>query len=385
LDDGLVLFSEHHRRLYHLNPSAAYIWCCQEDGLAPDAIARDLAQTFGVGLDQARHDVHAALSQWRALRSHDRGPSHEPGGDTPKPPQRAKDAGPLGAASPVPGAEPLLTQVYGLIDTRFRLRYACSEALQRVVPNLEHLRADPGPGWDMDLEIQAREGTFLLLKDGRCAGQCDTVQGLTPLAHGVILMSALQARRCVFVFHAAALAMDAEAVLLPGAPGSGKSTLAAALMNSGLSYCTDELVVLDDEDGRVHPAPVSIGLKEGAWEVLAPYDPRIRDLPIHLRTDGRSIRYLPPRREALPAGHKQRYGVRAIVFPSYQEGRETTHRRLGPGEALCRLTQAGYDATETLDPTRVGWLVDWIEHRDCFALSYSKLPEAVERIRGLFR
>jgi hypothetical protein len=119
----------------------------------------------------------------------------------------------------------------------------------------------------------------------------------------------------VFVFHSAALTTGAEAVLLPGMPGSGKSTLAGALMNSGLSYCTDELVVLDDEVGQVQPAAVSIGLKEGAWEVLAPYAPCSHALPIHLRADGRAIRYLPPLREALPAGHHQRYGVRAIVFP----------------------------------------------------------------------
>ncbi len=384
LGDGLVLFSEHQRRLYHLNNTAAYIWCGWEQGLAPEVIARDLAQGFGIGLGQARCDVHEALSQWRALDLFDDGAAQGALGDAPGPHPCADDQRPV-AAAPVSGAQPLLTQVYGLIDTRFRLRYACREALQRVAPNLQQLRTDPGPGWDVDLEIRSRGGTFLLLKDGLCAGRCDTVQGLAPLAHGVILMSALQGRRSLFVFHSAALAMGTEAVLLPGAPGSGKSTLAAALMGSGLSYCTDELVVLDDRDGGVRPAPVSIGLKEGSWEVLAPYDPRIPDLPIHRRADGRTIRYLPPRRQPPGEGLHGSYRVRALIFPAYQTGRETALTPLDPGEALCRLTRAGYDTTETLDAERVAWLVDWIRERDCFELGYSSLPEAVDRVRGLFR
>jgi hypothetical protein len=51
--------------------------------------------------------------------------------------------------------------------------------------------------------------------------------------------------------HAAVIAWNGRALVLPGTSGSGKSTLAMALVEQGATYYSDEFAVID-EDARVH-------------------------------------------------------------------------------------------------------------------------------------
>ena len=59
------------------------------------------------------------------------------------------------------------------------------------------------------------------------------------------------ARKWVFV-HAGCVAVDGQAVVLPGRSMSGKSSLTAALVRAGADYYSDEYAVLDNQ-GLVRP------------------------------------------------------------------------------------------------------------------------------------
>ena len=59
------------------------------------------------------------------------------------------------------------------------------------------------------------------------------------------------ARRRVFV-HAGCVAVDGQAIVLPGRSMSGKSSLTAALVRAGADYYSDEYAVLDNQ-GLVRP------------------------------------------------------------------------------------------------------------------------------------
>lgn len=65
----------------------------------------------------------------------------------------------------------------------------------------------------------------------------------------------------IFV-HAAVVAIDGRALLLPGRSRTGKSTLTATLLREGAAYGSDEWAVLSP-DGRVHPYPRPVHMRTG--------------------------------------------------------------------------------------------------------------------------
>jgi hypothetical protein len=74
----------------------------------------------------------------------------------------------------------------------------------------------------------------------------------------------------VIFVHAGVVAIDGEAILIPGRSYSGKSTLVAALLRAGATYGSDEYAVIDP-DGLVHsyPRPLSLRNDIGRPQVTA--------------------------------------------------------------------------------------------------------------------
>ncbi len=75
------------------------------------------------------------------------------------------------------------------------------------------------------------------------------------------LLTAFRANDYLFV-HAGVVGWQGRAILIPGRSMSGKSTLVRALLEAGAEYYSDEYAILDGE-GRVHPYPVPISIREG--------------------------------------------------------------------------------------------------------------------------
>lgn len=63
--------------------------------------------------------------------------------------------------------------------------------------------------------------------------------------------------------HAGAIALDRQAILLPGRPQTGKTRLIMAWLREGARYLSDEFALLDDQ-GRVHPYPRLLAMREGS-------------------------------------------------------------------------------------------------------------------------
>lgn len=70
---------------------------------------------------------------------------------------------------------------------------------------------------------------------------------------------ALAAPGLVFV-HAGVVAVDGQAIVLPGLSMAGKTTLVAALVRAGATYLSDEYAVLA-ADGLVHPYPRRLSVR----------------------------------------------------------------------------------------------------------------------------
>ena len=179
--------------------------------------------------------------------------------------------------------------------------------------------------------------------------------------------------------------MDGKCVIQPAPSGNGKSTLTAALIAKGFDYCTDDLALLTESPVRLRPCPMCLGIKSGSWDVLSEYLPELADLPEYRRADKKRIRYFPPTEGCLPHSSTDAYPVAAMIFPQFVRGNGTELRQIARGDALIRMTEAGYDLQGALDGAWVDRMVAWIKSLNCFELRFDSLDDAVDAVSSVLR
>ena len=164
-----------------------------------------------------------------------------------------------------------------------------------------------------------------------------------PLAHGLLaaemamnLQVALGWRRHLLL-HAAVVERDGAAVILTGESGAGKSTLAALLTARGWRLLGDEFALLSPDDGRLHPHPRLVSLKNESVAAVAAALPDARWGPWLRGTPKGVIRHLVPDATAR-TGMDRPARPAAIVFPRF--GAPSASRQVLPSEAFARLTTA---------------------------------------------
>jgi len=383
LGDETILFLQDTGRLLCLNPTAALIWKGLESGLTLDNVAEMLASISGRGTDEIKRDVlrfNTELEKAGAFGS-PTGYLEEKIQATAIP--RAPVVDELQSATLEDHTH--RERTYRLVDLNFKLRTpsaAIDEAAQALLGHLTRTLSDSAPVV-LQVVMDRRDGgeRWILLRDGKVADECSDSTSIVPMLHANLLVMAYLNSRCLAAVHAAAVTRRERCVLLPAISGSGKSTLTAALLAAGFGYCTDDLALLTGEPVRVRPVPTCLGLKRGSWNVLAERIPQIADLPIYLRPDGQTIRYLPP--PALESEVQASYAVHCIVFPVYVKGSLIRLRPLSSAEGLSRLAEAGYDLPHRINTDIVETLIKWISNIPCFELHYSELDQAVDQILKL--
>ena len=162
-------------------------------------------------------------------------------------------------------------------------------------------------------------------------------QGLLAAEMGMNLQMALGQKRFLLL-HAASVERDGRALLMTGHSGAGKSTLAALLGERGWRFMGDEFALLDLDDGRLHPFPRAVSLKNEAVGLFEGADPG-RLGPVLSGTPKGTIRHLRPNPEAVARmGEPARPAL--ILFPRFGRELEPAVREVGAAEAFMRLTQA---------------------------------------------
>jgi HprK-related kinase A len=162
-------------------------------------------------------------------------------------------------------------------------------------------------------------------------------QGLLAGEMGMNLQMALGQKRFLLL-HAASVERDGRALLMTGHSGAGKSTLAALLGERGWRFMGDEFALLDLEDGRLHPFPRAVSLKNESLGLFDGVDPD-RLGPVLTGTPKGTIRHLRPNREAVARMGEPATPV-LILFPRFGRDLEPAVREVGAAEAFMRLTQA---------------------------------------------
>ncbi len=177
------------------------------------------------------------------------------------------------------------------------------------------------------------------------------------------------------MLHAAVIARDGRAVILPAPPGSGKSTLCAGLVNRGWRLLSDELTLIDRGTGLITPLPRPVSLKNQSIDVIRAFAPDAVLGPVARDTAKGTVSHMrPPAASVRAADELARPAW--IIMPRYQAGAPADLTALPKGEAFIQaadqsfnyslLGQEGFEA--------MGGLVDKCE---CLRFQYGELEEAV--------
>jgi HprK-related kinase A len=161
--------------------------------------------------------------------------------------------------------------------------------------------------------------------------------GLLAAEMGMNLQMALGQKRFLLL-HAASVERDGRALLLTGHSGAGKSTLGALLGERGWRFMGDEFALLDLDDGRLHPFPRAVSLKNESLGLFDGVDPA-RLGPVLTGTPKGTVRHLRPNAEAIERMEEPATPA-MILFPRFGRDLDPIVRDVGAAEAFMRLTQA---------------------------------------------
>ena len=121
------------------------------------------------------------------------------------------------------------------------------------------------------------------------------------------------------MLHAAVLEKNGRAVVLPGDPGAGKSTLTAALMLSGWRLLSDEITLVDRDDGLLVGLARPVSLKNASIDIIQRAFPdAVIGAPAYDTHKG-TVAHLKPSADSVArVGEKARPAW--VVFPRWREG-----------------------------------------------------------------
>jgi HprK-related kinase A len=185
------------------------------------------------------------------------------------------------------------------------------------------------------------------------------------------------------IYHAAVVDRDGFSLLLPGHSGVGKSTLCAGLVAVGWRLLSDELALLDPNDGRVRPLARPISLKNQSIEIVKSIAPDSAFGPTATDTaKGRVAHMKPPTSSVRRAG--QLATPRLIVSPRFRRDAELRLAPLSKTEMFFRLAEMALNYDMHGEQGFCA-MIRLIDAADCYQLAYSSLDQAVAAMEDLVR
>ncbi|HRP24577.1 MAG TPA: HprK-related kinase A [Thauera sp.] len=183
------------------------------------------------------------------------------------------------------------------------------------------------------------------------------------------------------VLHAAVLAKDDQAIVLPGFPGAGKSTLCASLMLlDDWRLLSDELAILQPESARLLPNPRPISLKNASIDVVGQFagarlGPSYRDT----RKGTISHAEVTPR-SRLAAEETAR--CRWIVFPRFEAGALPRREAISRAEAFMLISEQSFNK-ERMGEAGFHGLCRMLDGATCHEIDFGTTNDGVELIRAI--
>ena len=178
------------------------------------------------------------------------------------------------------------------------------------------------------------------------------------------------------ILHAAVVAKEDRALVLPAPPGSGKSTVCAALVARGWRLLSDELTVIEPSTGCLVPLPRPISLKNRSIDAVRAFWPdAVVGRLVHETLKGTVGYVRPPAASVSAAARCAR--PRWIVLPRYAKDESTRLTPLSKTAAFMQLVENAFNY-DVHGRQGFEWLARVAEASDCFTFEYGgALDEAV--------
>ena len=361
IDDFLVLARPEVSGLYILSPTARLIWEIFKTGAPLAELVREFAFACDIPNEVAARDVSRTLDEWQSGVLSGR--------------HNSSTCSDVPAEVPASSGAAFFTRDCLIQGKKVRVILETSQLADEIGPRLESLPPTPSAP-DLTFRVVEVSDGFRIFCDGFCVGSEEAITAV----RGVLLQEIVRtcrARDCLAVFHAGACGSDSRCVVFPAGTQSGKTTLAAVLMKTGMTFYSDDSVLLERDTLSVPLMPFSLMVREGSWRVLSPRFPELRDAPVVSRY-GQRVRFLHP------VGMKQNgvcEQVGAIVFVQYEPNAANRISALGPMQSLLRLQESGFWVAH--DEHSIRAFLNWIQSTPSFTLSYSDVDQAAAIIHRL--
>lgn len=177
------------------------------------------------------------------------------------------------------------------------------------------------------------------------------------------------------LLHAAVLEKNGRALLMPGHPGAGKSTLTAALSLSGFRLLSDEMALVDRDDGGLVPLARPINLKNASIDIVRAFAPHAVLGDVVHDTHKGTVAHLKPLLDSVR--HADRKAPPAwLVFPHWQAGAATQLRPRARADAFMEVAHHAFNY-ELLGGLGFDLTAALVAACDCYDFTYSDLSEAV--------
>lgn len=183
------------------------------------------------------------------------------------------------------------------------------------------------------------------------------------------------------MLHAAVLERHGKAVILPGDPGAGKSTLTAALALSGWRLLSDEITLIDRDDGLITPLARPVSLKNQSIEVIRAAFPDAVLGDSARDTHKGTVAHLKPPRDSV-ARMDEKARAAHIVFPRWRAEAAPRLTRHSKADAFIHAATHGFNYSLL---GRLGFDLNaaLIDACECWDFEYFRLDDALAAFEGL--
>lgn len=183
--------------------------------------------------------------------------------------------------------------------------------------------------------------------------------------------------------HAAVVAKDGRALVLPGLPGAGKSTLCAALGLRGWRVLSDEHALVPPGTRRVVPICRPVSLKNESIEVIRAFEPSAVLGPVSEATHKGRVAHL---KSDLQPDSLDPEPLRAafMVFPSYRRGAAARLAPRSRAESFLFAAHHSFNFSVLGEPGFRA-MAEYIDGVECYDLEYGELDEAIALLDTLLR